>query len=98
VCFPWNAMTEKIYEIKNANGFVVAVIIRKVVVDQYGYGVVFEHTRNEKGISSFTLNGSIITEFIWFNQSNGSGVIISLQLEEVLCTTLLLRYLEKEFV
>jgi hypothetical protein len=76
VCFPWNAMTEKIYEIKNANGFVVAVIIRKVVVDQYGYGVVFEHTRNEKGISSFTLNGSIITEFIWFNQSNGSGVVI----------------------
>jgi hypothetical protein len=76
VCFPWNAVTEKIYELKNANGFVVAVIIRKVVVDQYGYGVVFEHTRNEKGISSFTLNGSIITEFIWFNQSNGSGVII----------------------
>ena len=76
VCFPWNAVTEKIYEIKNTNGFVVAVIIRKVVVDQYGYGVVFEHTRNEKGISSFTLNGSIITEFIWFNQSNGSGVII----------------------
>ena len=69
-------MTEKIYELKNASGFVVAVIIRKVVVDQYGYGVVFEHTRNEKGISSFTLNGSIITEFIWFNQSNGSGVII----------------------
>ena len=76
VCFPWNAVTEKIYEIKNANGFVVAVIIRKVVVDQYGYGVVFEHTRNEKGISSFTLNGSTITEFIWFNQSNGSGVVI----------------------
>ena len=76
VCFPWNAVTEKIYEIKNANGFVVAVIIRKVVVDQYGYGVVFEHTRNEKGISSFTLNGSTITEFIWFNQSSGSGVII----------------------
>ena len=76
VCFPWNAVTEKIYEIKNSNGFVVAVIIRKVVVDQYGYGVVFEHSRNEKGISSFTLNGSTITEFIWFNQSNGSGVII----------------------
>lgn len=76
VCFPWNAVTEKIYEIKNANDFVVAVIIRKVVVDQYGYGVVFEHTRNEKGISSFTLNGSTITEFIWFNQSSGSGVII----------------------
>jgi hypothetical protein len=76
VCFPWNAVTEKIYELKNANGFVVAVIIRKVVVDQYGYGVVFEHTRNEKGISSFTLNGSTITEFIWFNQSNGSGVVI----------------------
>ena len=76
VCFPWNTVTEKIYEIKNSNDFVVAVIIRKVVVDQYGYGVVFEHTRNEKGISSFTLNGSTITEFIWFNQSSGSGVII----------------------
>lgn len=75
-CFAWNAVTERVYEIKNSAGFVVTVIVRRVVVDQYGYGVVFEHTRNEKGISSFTVNGSMITEFIWFNHSNGSGVII----------------------
>ena len=76
VCFAWNAVTERVYEIKNADGFVVSVIVRRVVVDQYGYGVVFEHSRNEKGISSFTLNGAIITEFIWFNESTGAGVII----------------------
>ncbi len=76
VCFPWNALTELVYDIKNADGFVVSVIVRRVVVDQYGYGVVFEHTRNEKGISSFTMNGTIITETIWFNQSSGVGVII----------------------
>jgi hypothetical protein len=76
VCFPWNALTERVYDIKNADGFVVSVIVRRVVVDQYGYGVVFEHTRNEKGISSFTMNGTIITETIWFNQSSGVGVII----------------------
>ena len=76
VCFAWNAVTERVYEIKNADGFVVSVIVRRVVVDQYGYGVVFEHSRNEKGISSFTLNGAIITEFIWFNESTGAGVLI----------------------
>jgi hypothetical protein len=76
ICFKWNAVTERVYEIKNSDGFVVSVIVRRVVVDQYGYGVVFEHTRNEKGISSFTLNGSIITEFTWFNESTGAGVII----------------------
>ncbi len=76
ICFAWNAVTEKVYEIKNSDGFVVSVIVRRVVVDQYGYGVVYEHTRNEKGISSFTLNGAIITEFIWFNDSTGAGVII----------------------
>jgi len=75
-CFAWNALTEGVYDIKNSAGFVVTVIVRRVVVDQYGYGVVFEHTRNEKGISSFTLNGSMITESIWFNHSSGAGVII----------------------
>ena len=76
VCFPWNAMTERVYDIRNVDSFVVCVIVRRVVVDQYGYGVVFEHTRNEKGISSFTMNGTIITETIWFNHSTGVGVII----------------------
>lgn len=76
ICFPWNELSERVYEVKNTAGFVVSVIVRRVVVDQYGFGVVFEHTRNERGISSFTLNGSTITEFIWFNQSSGNGVLI----------------------
>ena len=76
ICFPWNQLSERVYEIKNVDGFVISVIVRRVVVDRYGYGVVFEHSRNEKGISSFTMNGTIITETIWFNQSSGVGVII----------------------
>jgi len=74
-CFPWNAVTERVYEIKNSEGYVVTVIVRRVVVDPNGFGVVYEHTRNERGISSFTCNGSTITEFIWTNESKGSNVI-----------------------
>lgn len=74
-CFPWNAVTERVYEIKNTDGYVVTVIVRRVVVDTNGFGVVYEHTRNERGISSFTCNGSTITEFIWTNESKGANVI-----------------------
>lgn len=74
-CFPWNAVTERVYEIKNTDGYVVTVIVRRVVVDPNGFGVVYEHTRNERGISSFTCNGSTISEFIWTNESKGANVI-----------------------
>ena len=75
ICFPWNSVTERVYEIKNTDGYVVTVIVRRVVVDPNGFGVVYEHTRNERGISSFTCNGSTITEFIWTNESKGANVI-----------------------
>ena len=68
-------MTEVIYKIKNLEGFVTTIVLRRVVVDENGYGVVYEQTTNENGKSFFTQNGQRITETIWFNQSTGKNVI-----------------------
>ena len=68
-------MTEVIYKIKNSEGFVTTIVLRRVVVDENGYGVVYEQTTNENGKSFFTQNGQRITETIWFNQSTGINVI-----------------------
>jgi hypothetical protein len=73
--FPWNKMTERVYKIKNKEGFVTTIITRRVVVDKNGYGVVYEQTTNESGNNSFTKNGSPITEYIWANESTGINVI-----------------------
>ena len=75
VLFPKNAMTERTYTIKNGQGYVTTVIVRRVVVDKNGYGVVFEQTTNEDGINTFTRNGQVITDYIWFNESTGANVI-----------------------
>lgn len=84
-CFPWNAMTEKVYELKNAQGYTSRVIIRRVVVNINGYGVVYEQTTNESGIHSFTLNGSTIPESIWMHESTGEPVIDSNKKVETPC-------------
>ena len=60
---------EEVYELKNEQGFVETVIIRRIVVDHYGYGVVYEQTKNAQGKSSYTRNGFSITEFEWQNES-----------------------------
>ena len=39
VLFPNNSLTEKTYQIKNKEGFVTKVIVRRVVVDPNGHGV-----------------------------------------------------------
>ena len=70
-----NKMTEVIYKIKNLQGYVSSVVLRRVVVDTNGYGVVYEQTTNENGKNSFTRNGLLITETIWFNESTGDNVI-----------------------
>ena len=75
VLFPKNAMTERTYTVKNNQGFVTKVIVRRVVVDKNGYGVVFEQTTTEDGINSFTRNDQVITDYIWFNESTGANVI-----------------------
>jgi hypothetical protein len=71
-CFPWNAMTELVYTYEDAYGFEIGKVVRRVVVNAQGYGVVYEQTVNESGTSSFTLNGQPITENIWLHDSNGS--------------------------
>ena len=75
VLYEKNKMTEVIYKIKNLQGYVSSVVIRRVVVDINGYGVVYEQTTNENGKNSFTRNGLLITETIWFNESTGDNVI-----------------------
>ncbi len=75
ILFPKNAMTEQTYTQKNAQGFVTTVIIRRVVVDKNGYGVVYEQTTKEDGVNFFTRDGQSITDYIWFNESTGANVI-----------------------
>jgi hypothetical protein len=75
VLYEKNKMTEVIYKIKNSEGFVSTVVFRRVVVDKNGYGIVYEQTTNENGMSFFTRNGQRITETIWFNESTGINVI-----------------------
>lgn len=75
ILYEKNKMTEVIYKIKNSEGFVTTIVLRRVVVDENGYGVVYEQTTNENGKSFFTQNGQRITETIWFNQSTGKNVI-----------------------
>ena len=75
VLYKKNKMTEVIYKIKNLEGFVSSVILRRIVVDTNGYGVVYEQTTNESGKNFFSRNGLPITETIWFNESTGINVI-----------------------
>lgn len=75
VLYEKNKMTEVIYKIKNLQGYVSSVVVRRIVVDTNGYGVVYEQTTNESGKNSFTRNGLPITETIWFNESTGLNVV-----------------------
>lgn len=74
-CFPWNAMTQLTYKTENESGFTSSVIIRRVVVDKYGYGVVYEQTINDQGVHSYSLNGQAIPESFWNDHSSGESVI-----------------------
>jgi hypothetical protein len=75
VLYEKNKMTEVIYKIKNLQGYVSSVVLRRVVVDTNGYGVIYEQTTNESGKNSFTRNELPITETIWFNESTGLNVV-----------------------
>jgi hypothetical protein len=75
VLYEKNKMTEVIYKIRNLQGYVSSVVIRRIVVDINGYGVVYEQTTNENGKNSFTRNGLPITETNWFNESTGLNVV-----------------------
>lgn len=75
VLFAANTLTEKTYQLKNKEGYVTKVIIRRVVVDPNGHGVVFEQTTDENGKTYFTRDGQVSTEYIWFNESTGANVL-----------------------
>jgi hypothetical protein len=75
VPFEKNKMTERVYKIKNAEDFVIKVIVRRVVVDKNGHGVVYEQITNDVGFNSYTKNGAQVPDFIWFNESTGENVI-----------------------
>lgn len=72
VCFPWNTMTELVYIFEDPFGFEVGKLVRRVVVNAQGYGVVYEQTINEHGNSSYTLDGQLITEANWLHDSKGT--------------------------
>jgi hypothetical protein len=76
VLFAANTLTEKTYQLKNKEGYVTKVIVRRVVVDPNGHGVVFEQTTDENGKTYFTRDGQVSTEYIWFNESTGANVLI----------------------
>jgi hypothetical protein len=76
VLFAKNSMTEKTYQLKNKEGYITKVIIRRVVVDPNGYGVVYEQITDENGKTYFTRDGQVSTEYIWFNESTGANVLI----------------------
>lgn len=75
VPFEKNKMTERVYKIKNADDYVIKVIVRRVVVDKNGHGVVYEQITNDAGLNSYTRDGAQVPDFIWFNQSTGENII-----------------------
>jgi len=75
ILYEKNKMTQENFKIKNIEGFVSSIICRRIVVDENGYGIVYERTTNEIGKSYYTRNGFSITETIWFNESTGLNVI-----------------------
>ena len=75
VPFEKNKMTERVYKIKNADDYVIKVIVRRVVVDKNGHGVVYCHITNDVGSNSYTRDGAQVPDFIWFNQSTGENII-----------------------
>lgn len=75
ICYPWNSFTELVYIFEDDYGFVTGKIVRRIVVNMEGYGVVYEQNINQNGIASFTLNGIPIIETVWQQDSSGTSVI-----------------------
>lgn len=76
VLFPKNSFTETTFKLKNNEGFITKVVVRRVVVDPNGYGIVYEQITDENGKIYFTRDGQVSTEYVWFNDSTGANVLI----------------------
>lgn len=74
-CFPWNHVTEDRFQVEGKGGELTAIIVRRVVVNSKGYGMVYQQTLGIDGQYAYTLNGRTITQADWVQGSNGSGMV-----------------------
>ena len=72
-CLKWNQMTEFIYQFKNELGFTTSILVRRVVVNKDGYGVIYEKITSDSGKCAYTLNGQPIPEAVWIHDSTGES-------------------------
>lgn len=84
-CFPWNKVTEDRFQVEEKDGQVTSVIIRRVVVNAKGYGVVYQQTIGTDGQNAYTLNGRTINQSDWVQGSNGLGMVNPSATVETIC-------------
>ncbi|MFD1552381.1 hypothetical protein DNU06_10885 [Putridiphycobacter roseus] len=65
-------VTQEVYEQKDADGYLVSYVVRRVVVIN-GEGNVYEKTQMKYGIS-YIKNGQAITEFTWQDQTEDANL------------------------
>ena len=75
-CLKWNHMTEFIYQFQNELGFTTSILVRRVVVNKDGYGVIYEKVTSDSGKCAYSLNGQPIPESIWLHDSTGESIFI----------------------
>jgi hypothetical protein len=74
-CFPWNKVTEDRFQVESKEGEITSIIVRRVVVNAKGYGMVYQQMVGIDGQYSYTLNGRTISQAEWVQGSNGSGMV-----------------------
>ena len=65
-------VTEEVYQQKDADGYMVSYVIRRVVV-KGGEGNVFEKSQMKHGIS-YTKNGQAISQYTWQDQTEDANL------------------------
>jgi epidermal growth factor receptor substrate 15 len=71
--FP-EGVTEEIYTVNDEDGLMLSYVVRRVVVRK-GVGNVYEKVQTKYGTSSYTKNGSGISEFQWQDQTEAADLI-----------------------
>lgn len=71
--FP-EGVTEEIYTINDEDGLLSSYIVRRVVV-RNGTGDVYEKVQTKFGTSSYTRNGTAITEYQWQDETEAADLV-----------------------
>lgn len=71
--FP-EGMTEEIYTINDEDGLMVSYVVRRIVV-RNEVGNVYEKVQTKFGTTSYTCNGSGITEYQWQDETEASDLV-----------------------